>query len=175
MVTSGSTFEIQGALQLEKNLQTLPRRVQKRVVKKAVRAGQRPMQAQARANARAIAGRGRASSGMMQKIARAIVIREPREKKPGVYTLHVQILSESQDAARKKSIGVAGFVHPSERTGKTTYIPAAIEFGHGADKDSAALPFMRPAAYGSQAETMQILERELRAGILREAIVGRSA
>lgn len=161
-------FTITGARELQAKLDTLARNVQKRVVRKAVRAARKPVLARAKANALA-----RVGGSMGALLAKAIVIAAPKKQQPGTYALHVQLLSQGRDQRRKNAIGVAGFVHESQRTGRRTYIPAAIEYGHGASKEQAARPFMRPAADSTERESLRILGRELASGLLREAIKGR--
>lgn len=164
-------FVIEGGEQLERNLATLPDRVQKRVVAPAVRAAQRPMLARAQANARSlpraeqrlfVAGKGgQEDIRMAELIARNIVIAAPKRQHRGSYSLHVQMRRDVPEFRHKSKAGVE------------TYIPAAIEFGHGSDPAGAARPFMRPAADHTIAETRRILATEMGNGILREAIKGR--
>ena len=149
-------FVIEGAAELEAKLQTLALKLQKRVVKGAVRAGQKPMQMRARSNARALPRSTRRDGAMARLLAKHIVIKTPRKQRRGSYSLHVQMRS-----------GVAAF------TSGKSYIPAAIEYGHGSSPKAAARPFMRPAATATQRETMRIVSREMANGILREAIKGR--
>jgi len=152
-------FYIEGARELERNLLTLEKRLQKKVIRQAVRAGQKPLLNRAKANAKAISRAGKIGP----LLAKNIVIKAPKKQKPGIYALHVQMRA-----------GVPEFRHTTKE-GKEHYIPAAIEYGHGADKESAARPFLRPAADATKGETIRILTKQLRVGILREAIRGRYA
>ena len=171
-------FYIEGAWELKSNLNTLGTRVAKKVIRKAVRAGLKSLLTKAKANARS-----RVGGSMGSLLAKNIVIKAPKKQKPGIYALHVQMRA-----------GVPEFVHyqkgahsrlwrvrrgkrvpgPGKEVGRT-FIPAAIEYGHGSDKESAARPFLRPAADTTRAETIRILTKQLRVGILREAIRGRYA
>jgi len=167
-------FYIEGGEQLAKNLETLGSRVAKGVVRTAVRRGQQAMLQAAQANARAlphaekrlfVAGKkGEEDIRMAELIARNIVIAAPKKQRPGSYSLHVQMRRD-----------VPEFRYKAKKTGRETYIPAAIEYGHGASKESAARPFMRPAAERTKEERLRRLADELRIGILREAIKGRPA
>lgn len=151
-------FVIQGAKELERNLATLGPRVQKRVVRTAVRAAQGPLLKRAKANAVSNVG-----GAMGALVSKNIVRRAARRQRPGTYAIHVQLRSD-----------VPEFRHTS-RSGRETFIPSAIEYGHGMVKEQAARPFMRPAADSTKDEAKRILTRELRTGILREAIRGRYA
>lgn len=136
---------ITGLDTLDRKLRALPKVVAKRVVRKGVRAALKPLHQRARANARAI-GRGakgnsraaRRAASMGPLIAKHIVIKAPRKQRPGTYALHVQMRA-----------GVPEFIHVSE-SGHRSYIPSAIEFGHGANKDQAAIPHLRPAVAATQ-------------------------
>ena len=166
-------FYIEGGEQLAQNLSTLDARVRRNVIVTSVRRSQEAMRKAARANARALhrgstpktyAGgrKGQKQVSMAELLAQHIVIAPPKRQRPGSYSIHVQMRA-----------GVVQFKHSSKKTGKTTYIPAAIEYGHGSDPASAARPFMRPAAEHTKNERMQRLAQELGSGILREAIRGR--
>ncbi len=161
-------FYIEGGEQLAKNLGTLGKRVEKNVIRTAVRNGQKVMLKQAVANARSlpraekrlyVAGKqGEEDIRMSELMARNIVIAAPKKQIQGSYSLHVQMQRD-----------VPQFIHRSKK-GRLSYIPAAIEFGHGADPKSAARPFMRPAAENTKQQRMDRLGQELGNGILREAI-----
>jgi len=151
-------FVIEGAKELERNLATLEKRIQKKVVRQAVRAGQKPLLARAKANAV-----NRVGGTMGALIAKNLVIKAPRRQQKGMYSLHVQLRS-----------GVSEFVHPT-KSGRRHFIPADIEYGHGSDKEGAARPYARPATDATREESIRALTRALRTGLLREAIKGRSA
>jgi len=151
-------FVIEGAKELERNLATLEKRIQKKVVRQAVRAGQKPLLARAKANAAQ-----RVGGSMGSLLAKHIVIKAPRRQRKGLYALHVTLRP-----------GIPEFVHVT-RAGRQHYIPADIEYGHGADQAAAARPYLRPAADATKAESLRILAQQLRVGILREAIKGRYA
>ena len=161
-------FYIEGAEQLIANLDTLGQRCAKTVIRQAVRKGRSVMLRQAVANARAlprsekrlfVAGKkGQEDIRMSELIARNIVLSVPRRQVPGSYSMHVQMRRN-----------VPEFVHVS-KAGTQTYIPAAIEYGHGSSPQDAARPYLRPAADMTLAETKRVLAEQLRVGILREAI-----
>lgn len=165
-------FVIEGAEQLVKNLDTLGQRCAKTAVRQAVRRGRTVMLKQAQANARSlpeaaqklfVAGRkGQEDIRISELIARNIILASPRRQRAGSYALHVQLRRN-----------VSEFIHTSKK-GKQSYIPAAIEYGHGANPQGAARPYMRPAADATEAETKRVIADELRIGVLREAIKGRN-
>jgi len=155
-------FTITGAVELERKLTSLASNVQKRVVRKAVRAAREPVLRTAKTNASAIVG---GSFGAL--LSRNIVLRAKKKQQRGTYSVEVRTRSESEGAPPE-------FIHTTKSSRKY-YIPAALEYGHGSNKEQAARPFMRPAAKSTEADSRRILERELAGGILREAIQGRYA
>lgn len=148
-----------------RNLNTLGLRVQRSVVRKAVRASQKPMQINARGAARGL-GSEHDSDGvdMSELLAKNIVIATPKRQQPGSYSLHVQMRRDVKE-----------FVHKA-KSGRETYIPAAIEYGHMAGNTYVpAIPFLRKAAEQTVRERIAVLSDEMRKGILREAIQRRHA
>ena len=154
-------FVIDGAEALEAQLKTLPANVQKRVVRKAVRASQNVLVKAARDDAGALPT-SPLTGGRMRALLRKHIVPKVGKQRRGSYSIHVQMRS-----------GVGEFYHTSQKTGNTSYIPAAIEYGHGSTKELAARPFLRPAARRTERERMRVLSKELASGILREAIKGR--
>ena len=145
-------FVIEGAKELERNLATLGATMHRKIAKQAVNAALNPLLRKARANAKS-----RVGGEMGALLADHIIKAKPKKgQKAGQYTLHVQMESDAPE-----------FVHESQRTGKKTYIPAAIEYGHGMDKDQAARPFMRPAADATREDTIRLLARELRTRLMK--------
>jgi hypothetical protein len=156
-------FQIVGVDELQTKLQTLGPRLERKVIKKAVGDAQRFLRRHARANARALGhGRSRPGRDMSQLLGAKIVTALPKRRRPGQYTLQVQMAG-----------GVPQFHHTSA-AGKETYIPAAIEHGHMAGPTYVPpSPFLRPAADATVNARRRILADALRLGILREALKGR--
>ncbi len=165
-------FYLDGGEQLAQNLATLDARLRRNVITTAVRRSQQIMLKAAQATARTLPRSGRSIYAysnrrkrqeqirMAELLARNIVIAPPKRQIPGSYSVHVQMRR-----------GVKEFVHVS-KTGRRSYIPAAIEYGHGSDPASAARPFMRNAADWTKHERMNQLAQELGIGLLREALKG---
>lgn len=153
------SIEIQGAAELDRKLRLLPLKVAQRVVRQAVRNAQKVMLNAVRTLTLALPISAKRGGAMKALIARAWQIRVPKKgQRPGSYALHVQIAPLPE------------FVHASPRTGKTTWIPAAIEYGHGADADKAARPFARPAADMTAPLVQAVLAHDLGKGIERAAM-----
>jgi len=166
---------IEGGKELESNLATLGRRINKKVIRGAVRAGQRPMLSAAKANAKSMVG-----GEMGKKIAKALQIRAAKEKESGFYSIDVKISRDYNDQFVYYLKGSHTKVNFS--TGKLgkevgrTYIPAAIEYGHMTGGTYVQpIPYLRNAAESTRDETIRRFVAELRKGMLREAIKGRYA
>jgi len=155
-------FTFTGLEQIDKQLRTLPIKAQKKVVRGAVRVALKPMLQQAKANAKALPVTERWGGKMASLLARNIVIKAPRRQRPGSYSLHVQMRP-----------GVPGFRHTA-KGGQVSYVPAAIEFGHGPDKESSARPFMRPAAKGRENQVRRDFMQQMGRGLMRAALETRT-
>ena len=154
-------FRIDGATELDRNLATLPDRVQMKVVRSAVRIAQKPALDKAKRNAMS-----RVGGTMGGLIAENLILRASHKQPKDTYSMLVRMRRQNEGAPD-------AFWPPKTKAGVQHYIPSAIEFGHGADKASAARPFIRPAVDATIEETKRILAKEMGAGILREAIKGR--
>jgi len=173
------TFVIEGGKELDANLMTLGKRVHDKVIRRSVREGQKPMLDACKRSALSIVG-----GEMGSLLAKTLVIKTPRKQYPGKYSLNVQHISISAARKRKrkitikqsggKKLTVSGLWYTS-KSGRKTYIPAAIEYGHMSGGTFVPpMPYMRQAAEATQNESMRIFADELRKGLLREAIVARS-
>lgn len=150
-------FQIEGMEALDAKLKGLPVKVERKVIRSAVRTAQKiALDAVKRATMRLPVSLRRFGT-MAGGIAGAWFIRPPKRQIPGSYGLHVCLQNLPQ------------FFHKSPRTGKTSYIPSAIEFGHGATKDKSARPYARPAADATKERVMAKLGEELGKGIERVA------
>lgn len=127
-------LEVKGAEGLDLAIGKLEGRPGKRIVRAGVRAGAKIVQKASKANALSMVG------GKMGALLAAM--------------LKVRAQKRSRTATKAGIVGVnviidkAGnnvFVYTSKK-GKQSYIPYAIEYGHGKAKDEAARPYMRKAA-----------------------------
>ncbi len=147
------TLDIQGAAELDRKLAALPLKVARRVVPKAVRSAQKITLNAMRTMALALPISIKRAGAMKAAIAAAMQIRVPARQRAGSYALHVRLANNPL------------FFYTSKRTGKTSYIPAAIEYGHGASKEEAARPYARPAADMSKPLVEAVLSHDLGKGI----------
>ena len=146
------SIKLDGAKAFERALARIEKNVSKKIVRKAVRAAQAPVLKLAKANAGSIVG-----GQMGQTLAANLVLRAPRKQRRGGYTLMIRLKSESEGLD-------PSLIHTS-KDGKRTFVPAAIEFGHGTNKQQAARPFLRPAADVKRKQTIAIVTKEIGRGI----------
>jgi HK97 gp10 family phage protein len=154
-----ASIKLEGAKELERKLTSLERKIGKKIVRTAVRNAWKILLAAAKGNAQGAVG-GR----MGTLLARSLVLRTPRRQKRGGYAILVRMKSASEGAPTE-------FWHTSAE-GKTTYVPAAVEYGHGRNKEQAARPFMRNAFDRVRQQVLSKFIADLRQGIERIARTG---
>ena len=142
---------VEGAKELERMLAQIGGKVAKKIVRQAVRKGQKPILAKAKSNASTLVG-----GSMGSKIAKNTKIKAPKRQKKGQYLLSTKVMSDP------------AFEHVN-KDGTRHWIPAAIEFGHGAKKEQIAIPFLRKAADSEGEKATNIVIKELGEGVEREA------
>lgn len=150
-------LQIAGLEALDRKLRDLPLKVAKKVVRSAVRRAQKITLAAIKASTLRLPISKRWLGLRAALIAGAWELRAPRRQRSGGYALHVQLLPSP------------ALVHES-KDGRRSYIPAAIEFGHGATKDKAARPYARPAAEKARPQVEQALAEDLGRGIEKAAM-----
>jgi len=146
-------MKLEGADALERKLTTLPAKVGKKIVRTAVRKAGNVILAAAKSKARQ-----NVTGQMGGLIAKFLVLRNQKKQRKGSFGMSV-FISEK---------GNPQFVHVTQ-TGVRHYIPSAIEYGHGRNKEQAARPFMRPAFLQNQHKAEKVLLTGLRIDIEAEA------
>ena len=61
--------------------------------------------------------------------------------------------------------GASSSLSTRKTTGRRSYIPAAIEFGHG---NAAPIPFLRKAWFARQRQALDVVLKTMRDGVERE-------
>jgi len=150
-----------GGKELEAKLLQLETNVGRKIVRSAVRNAQKSLIPTIKGNLAGISRGG----GMAQKISKALTVRAARRNPRGTYSVHVTLKSDPTLVFYPK--GSSSNLGTGKTTGKRSYIPAAIEFGHGKNKEQAARPFMRPAADVTVSSRIKILTKEVADGIAR--------
>ena len=153
MTTGGfETFDLQ--------LKRLETKVAKDIVRKATRDASKVALKQVKANAKSMIGGSMGS--LIAKHAKIIVFKHQRKgsygvqigMKSGIPQFDYWPVGASSDLSNRKS------------SGKKSYIPAAIEYGHG---NAKPIPYIRSAWAATKGRAVKKMGQQLRAGIEREA------
>ena len=144
-------LNLEGGGILERKLRNIEAKVAKKVVRRAVRVAQKITLAAAKSNTGMIGG---FTGG---EIKQNLKIVAPKQRR-GQFRLQVGISSKANEQ----------FVVIS-KAGNRNYIPAAIEYGHGSNKEGSAIPFMRKANDSTERAKVAIVSKELQTGILQAA------
>lgn len=142
------SVQVENAVAVENYLKKIETRVARKIVRVAVRNAQKPTLTAARALAKSMVG-----GEMGSLISKNIKIVTPKQKK-GAYRLQVGISSKANELFQDVS-----------KTGTQNYIPAAIEYGHGSNKDQAAIPYLRTANLRTEKGKVPLFNKTLKRGI----------
>jgi len=148
------SFRLEGAEELKAKLLALDAKVHNKIARDAVRASGKILLKASKESAKSMVG-----GKMGRTLAGAMSLRKQRKRLPRF----VQAMNILFRTASKGE----GLAYESKK-GRRTFIPAAIEYGHGANKDKAAIPFMRTAFKRTAAEVTAKLGKALRDGIEQE-------
>ena len=143
--------DLAGAMELDNKLRNLEAKVGKKISRKAVRDGAKVIRDRAKQNARSLVG------GKMGKLlAKYLTIRAWKRKyQKGGFGVSVQL----SDKANEQFVSIS-------KSGKRSYIPSAIEYGHAY---AAPNPFMRKAFDEEKNKAANKIISSLKAGIEEEA------
>lgn len=146
---------LEGFKKTEAKFLSLEKKVAKGIVRKAVRAGAKPINEGIKDNAKSIVG-----GEMGALIAKNIITRVAKKQKKGQYKMNVLIKKDVPEF-----ISVAA-------SGKESYIPAAIEYGHAigsslfrSSKTVPAIPFARMAAASKKKEAIKEMANKFKTGL----------
>ncbi|MBE3101475.1 MAG: HK97 gp10 family phage protein [Firmicutes bacterium] len=141
MIKVGITFSGQEVKTL---IEGLSKNVASKIIRKSVRDGMKVYQDEAKGTATTMVG---GTMGML--LADSMQIRARKKKKKGFYAMNVLLKS-----------GVKEFFYTAKKgKQKTTYIPAAIEYGHFG---AAPIPFMRKAFLQSKEAIIDTVQSSLK-------------
>jgi len=153
------SIQIEGAKELENKLLQLETKVSRKIVRQGIRAAQKTLIPVIKGNLMAISRGG----GMAEKIAKALTVRAARRNPRGTYAVNVQL--KDDPTFLRYPLGSFSNLETGKTTGKRSYVPAAIEYGHGKSKEQAARPYMRPAADATESSRIKILADNINKGL----------
>lgn len=126
--------------EVQKNLEAYVKKFGERKITKMLKIASEPLKNKCKANALSKVKGGKYTKKIMQKISKNIKIYltwSGKRKSKGYNVIRTMINPDISD-----------FTYINKETGKQTYIPTAIEYGHIARDGKTkvpAMPFMRPA------------------------------
>jgi hypothetical protein len=142
-----TTIVLEGAEQLQAKLTVLPEKVQRRAVRESVRSAMQIYLGAAKRNAQ-----GLVEGKMGALLASALYLKASKRTRKAYYGMLCLFHTGRQQSG--------GLVWTSKK-GKRSFIPAAIEYGHGRHKAQAALPFMRQSFDQTKNPMLATLSSEL--------------
>jgi len=155
------SVRLEGMKELEAKLLQLERKVSKKIVRSAVRKAQKALIPTIKGYLEGISTGG----GMAQKISKALTVRAAKRNRKGSYAVHVTLNPDPSFLSYPQ--GSSSNLATRQTSGKRSYAPAAIELGHGKNKEQAARPYMRPAADATVNQRIRILTKEVATGIAK--------
>jgi hypothetical protein len=147
---------LDGFDKFDRALAKLPNKVGKSVVRKATRSAVKPVLKAIKDNAHGMIG-GRMGA-LIAKHAKIIVFKHQRR---GSYGLQVGMKAGVPEFDYYP-IGARSSLDNKKTSGKKSYIPSAIEFGHG---NARPIPYIRNAWDKTKSRAVKILGIELKNGI----------
>lgn len=164
-------MKIENAQAVQNALDSFEKKVSKKIVRQGVRAAWKPLLDRAKANAMSNVG-----GTMGRLISKNLQLRAWRRQKKGQYAMYVRIKAGVPEFIGYTKGSAFSITSKKQIVGSRAYIPAAIEYGHafpyrggkGANKDVAAIPFMRPALDAILPQAPKIFEQHLNQAIAEE-------
>lgn len=148
-MSDGMVLKLEGFREFDAKLRRLAPKVAKKIVRQATRAGAKNTLRRVKANAKSMVGG--VMGDLIARNAKVFVFKHQRRGSWGV-----QI---GMDPREKRFIYIS-------QSGKRSYIPSAIEYGHG---NARPIPYIRKAWDETRKQDVAIMGRELKKGIEREA------
>lgn len=154
-----------GGDQLLNRLSALDTKTHNKIVRQAVREAGRPVLRAAKANAKSMVG-----GQMGKELARHMVLRKQKKRLPRfVFAMNILFRIRSMvDPLLYYPLRRARVRKSGKKVLPKSFLPAAIEYGHGANKEKASIPFIRTAFKQTKTEAYKIMERALKRDIEAE-------
>ena len=155
------SMTLEGFEGLNRKLLSLEKKVGKGIVRKSVREGAKLPLEKEKSNAKTMIG-GKMGS-LISKYAKIQVFKHQRK---GSYGVQIG-MKPNVPEFDYWPVGASSNLTTRKTTGKKSYIPAALEYGHD---NARPIPFIRQAYNTTKTATVNKLGNELKQGIEREAL-----
>ena len=160
---ANTSMTLDGFEGLDKKLNNLEKKVGKKIVRTATREAAKVTLKQVKSNAGTMVG-GKMGA-LLAKFAKVIVFKHQRR---GSYGVQIGMKPNVQQFDYWP-VGASSNLSNRKSTGKKSYIPAAIEHGHG---NARPIPYIRRAWESTKAKAVKVMGISLAEGIEREAMRG---
>ena len=157
---SNYRLEAKGFQQLERQLKGLEKKTAKKIVRKATREAAKVTLKQVKSNAKTMVGGN--MGGLLARFAKVVVFKHQRK---GSYGVQIG-MKPGVPQFDYWPIGASSSLTGRRTTGKKSYIPAAIEYGHD---NARPIPYIRRAFQSAKRRAIKTLGQQLKQGIEREA------
>jgi HK97 gp10 family phage protein len=145
---------------LDRKLKALGDKIGKDITRKATRAAANNTLKQVKANAKSMIGGN--MGGLIAKHAKVIVFKHQRK---GSYGVQIG-MKANVPQFDYWPVGSSSNLANRKSAGKKSYIPAAIEYGHG---NARPIPYIRAAWNATKRRDVKIMRNLMKLGIEREA------
>jgi len=153
-----ASMTLEGFEGLEKSLVALEKKVAKKIVRTATRDAAKVTLAQVKSNAKTMIGGN--MGALIEKHAKVIVFKHQRR---GSYGVQIG-MKPNVPEFDYWPVGSSSSLRSRRTTGKKSYIPAALEHGHG---NAKPIPYIRRAWDSTRARAVKVMGISLKAGIER--------
>ena len=154
---------LEGFEGLNAKLIALPKKVAKKIVRTSKRESAKVVLKQVKSNAKSMVGGN--MGGLLAKYAKVIVFKHQRK---GSYGVQIGMKPRVPEFDYWP-VGSSSSLTSRKTTGKKSYIPAAIEYGHD---NAKPISFIRTAWKAKKTSAVKVLGQQLKLGIEREAKSG---
>ncbi len=165
----GDMITVTGEKEIFRKLEELGSKLEKEIMNKSLREGAKIIRIQAQNNAMSMVG-----GTFAGKLRRAIVIRRGKTRGRRLPSENIIIDKKYNNDFVHYPHGSKSDIKSRKTTGRRSYIPAAIEYGHKlvfmghrTGKRVPPIPFMRKAWHGKKRQAMDKAMRTLRDSIDR--------
>lgn len=155
-----SDFPLEGFKGLDKKLSALPQKVAKKIVRTATREAAKVTLKKVKSNAKSMIGGN--MGALIAKHAKVIVFKHQRR---GSYGVQIG-MKPNVPQFDYWPVGASSSLRSRRTTGKKSYIPAALEYGHD---NARPIPFIRSAWAATKGRAVRKMASKLKQGIEREA------
>lgn len=158
------SLQIDNLKEIERLLGSMDKVLARKPVRVAARAAQKIVHRSIVSHINALSASGRPGPSLRARMAKSLSIRAARKNPPGTYRMDVRFKNPEQYGLVYYPKGSSTSLSTGKTSGRRTFVPFALEYGHGSSKEAAARPFMRPGITAAEPTA----ERELNSVLWRE-------